>query len=345
MAALSPEEVKAFIIETLEVSGASYRLVDEALLMAEVTVEIPPMFFAPARLEKQTLNLVFTPEDSANYPGAELVIPGSYRLNWFLDGLKERGNYTLQHFPYERTPAETEAALGVLCSELKPLFPLPTPKLQARPFLLVHYTLSYQTDELHEELVSLGLDMVNGAITPDFLHLLTEAEARPGAAGTAVETPGYSLEEAFTLLHRHLEQLVATKTGAGWMTPGPATRRSSPASTNITRRTSGILPSSAVTRWTFMISSVPGSWSAWSMWASCTCRCWCIPFRPRTAEAKQSCATCRCWARWKGPVPALRSGRGAARPSKAQPSRPAKSAVRATPQRRRDAPARPLRPG
>lgn len=211
MAALSPEEVKAFIIETLEVSGASYRLVDEALLMAEVTVEIPPMFFAPARLEKQTLNLVFTPEDSANYPGAELVIPGSYRLNWFLDGLKERGNYTLQHFPYERTPAETEAALGVLCPELKPLFPLPTPKLQARPFLLVHYTLSYQTDELHEELVSLGLDMVNGVITPDFLHLLTEAEARPGAAGTAVETPGYSLEEAFTLLHRHLEQLVATK--------------------------------------------------------------------------------------------------------------------------------------
>ena len=68
MATLSPEEVKAFIIETLRVSGASYRQVDDALLMAEVTVEIPPMFFEPARLEKQTLNLVFTPEEAQTTP-------------------------------------------------------------------------------------------------------------------------------------------------------------------------------------------------------------------------------------------------------------------------------------
>ena len=211
MATLSPEEVKAFIIETLQVSGASYRQVDDALLMAEVTVEIPPMFFEPARLEKQTLNLVFTPEESANYPGAELVIPGSYRLNWFLDGLKERGNFTLQRFKYERAPAETEAVLGKLRPDLKSRFPLPTPTVQARPFLLAHYTLSYQTDELHEELVSLGLDMTSGAITPDFLSFLSAAETIPGITDTAVETPSCSLEEAFTLLHRYLEKLVAAR--------------------------------------------------------------------------------------------------------------------------------------
>ena len=211
MASLTPEEVKAFIIETLKVSGAGYRQVDEDLLLAEVTVEIPPMFFDPPRLEKQTLNLVFNPAASASYPGAELVIPGSYRLNWFIDGLQERGNYTLQRFKYNGTAAEAEAALGRLRPELKKVFPLPAPGEKARPFLLANYTLSYQTDELYEELVSLGLDMVSGTVTPDFLRALGEADAYPGAPEAGVETPGYSLEEAFTLLHQHLNQVVQAR--------------------------------------------------------------------------------------------------------------------------------------
>lgn len=211
MATLSPEAVKDFITETLRVSGAAYRQVDGDLLLAEVTVEIPPMFFDPPRLEKQTLNLVFTPEASANYPGAELVIPGSFRLNWFIDGLKERGNYTLQRFKYEQTPAETERILGEICPALKKRFPLPPPTERLRPFLLANYTLSYQTDELREELVSLGLDMVSGAITPEFMTVLSGAEPLPGLSDTAVEAPGYTLEEAFTQLHRHLEEWVAAR--------------------------------------------------------------------------------------------------------------------------------------
>ena len=211
MANFPPEAVKAFIIETLEVSGASYRQVDADLLLAEVTVEIPPMFFAPPRLEKQTLNLVFHPAASANYPGAELVIPGSYRLNWFIDGLRARGNYTLQHFMYKGTAAETEAALGTIRPELKKNFPLPAPAEMARPFLLVNYILSYQTDELYEELVSLGLDMVSGTITPNFLRVLGEAEAAPGPPEKGVETPSYALEEAFARLHQYLNQVVQAR--------------------------------------------------------------------------------------------------------------------------------------
>jgi len=211
MASLTPEEVKAFIIETLEISGAAYRQVDEDLLLAEVTVEIPPMFFDPPRLEKQTLNLVFNPAAGRNYPGAELVIPGSYRLNWFIDGLQERGNYTLQRFKHNGAAAENEAALGAIRPELKRGFPLPAPDEEARPFILVNYTLSYQTDELYEELVSLGLDMVSGTITPDFLRALGDAEAYPGAPETGVEAPCYSLEEAFALLHQYLNQVVQAR--------------------------------------------------------------------------------------------------------------------------------------
>lgn len=211
MASLTPEEVKAFIIETLKVSGAGYRQVDEDLLLAEVTVEIPPMFFDPPRLEKQTLNLVFNPAASASYPGAELVIPGSYRLNWFIDGLQTRGNYTLQRFKYKGTAAEIEAALGTLRPELKEKFPLPAPEEKVRPFLLVNYILSYQTDELYEELVSLGLDMAGGTISPDFLRALGEAEAAPGPPETGVEPPSHSLEEAFALLHQYLNQVVLAR--------------------------------------------------------------------------------------------------------------------------------------
>ena len=207
IANLTAEEVKPFVLETLRVSGAAYREVDADLLLAEVTVEIPPIFFDPPRLEKQTLNLVFTPEAGATYPGAELVIPGSYRLNWFIDGLKERGNYTLQRFKYDLSPEETTAALGNLCPELIKRGPLPAPTKKARPYLLVNYTLSYQTDELREELVSLGLNMVSGEIIPDFLHFLVDQDALPGAAETEVET-GYQLDEAFNLLHTALEQLV-----------------------------------------------------------------------------------------------------------------------------------------
>lgn len=211
MANLSAADVKSFVLETLRVSGAAYREVNPDLLLAEVTVEIPPIFFDPPRLEKQTLNLVFTPEAGATYPGAELVIPGSYRLNWFIDGLKERGNYTLQGFKYDLSPEETSVALVKLCPELKKAGPLPTPTKKARPYLLVNYTLSYQTDELQEELVSLGLDMVNGKIFLDFFHFLAECDPQPGAAGTEVETPGYQLDEAFKLLHTALEQLVRAK--------------------------------------------------------------------------------------------------------------------------------------
>jgi hypothetical protein len=211
MANYSAADIRSFVLETLRVSGAAYREVDPDLLLAEVTVEIPPIFFDPPRLEKQTLNLVFTPEAGATYPGAELVIPGSYRLNWFIDGLKERGNYTLQSFKYDLSPEETRVALAKLCPELEKAGPLPAPTKKTRPYLLVNYTLSYQTDELREELVSLGLDMVNGKISPDFIHFLADRDPLPAVAGTEVETPSYQLDEAFALLQTALEAFVLSR--------------------------------------------------------------------------------------------------------------------------------------
>ncbi|HBT17226.1 MAG TPA: hypothetical protein DEB05_09760 [Firmicutes bacterium] len=208
---LTPEEVKRFIITTLQVSGASYRQVDEDLLLAEVTVEIPPLFFDPARLEKHTLNLVFTPEAGAVYPGSELVVPGSYRLNWFLEGIKERGNYTLQRFSYEFQPAKTQQEIEELLPAVRQDFFLQAPSFQMRPYLGANYTLSYRTDELREELVSPGLDMVSGEVIPNFFELLAAAPAIPGAPEEGVEQQRYTLEQAFALLHNYLQEIVQAK--------------------------------------------------------------------------------------------------------------------------------------
>lgn len=216
MPQLTPEEVKEFIIDTLRVSGASYREINQDLLLAEVTVEIPPLFFNPARLEKHTLNLVFTPEAGAAYPGSELLVPGSYRLSWFLEGLKERGNFTLQHFPWQRTPEELQTEIDPLLTEGTREDKLPeidwsAPVVRMRPYLLANYTLSYRTDELWEELISLGLDMVSGEITSDFLELLTGATAVAGTPAVEIRTQQYTMEEAFTLFREEVERWAQAK--------------------------------------------------------------------------------------------------------------------------------------
>jgi hypothetical protein len=209
MPKLSPEEVRAFIIATLQVSGASYREVDQDLLLAKVMVEIPPQFFNPARLEKQTLNLVFTPEAGAAYPGSELVVPGSFRFSWFLTGLKKRGNFTLQHFPWRCQPEELRAEIEAFA----PGIDWSAPKVRMRPYLLANFTLSYRTDELWEELLSLGFDMVSGEITPDFLALLSSAEAVAGIPAGEIQTPQYTIEAAFSLFQEAAQRWALGKEG------------------------------------------------------------------------------------------------------------------------------------
>ena len=203
--------------------------------------------------------------------------------------------------------------------------------MQARPFLLAHYTLSYQTDELHEELVSLGLDMTSGAITPDFLSFLSAAETVPGITDTAVETPSCSLEEAFTLLHRYLEKLVAAR-DRRWV-------------------------DEARTRYEEELACLYQYYQEDQRdFADFHSRALDLydKFRPRVLvrlvnvgllylpelvytlpetgrKKKPSYATYRCWERWKAPVPRHHSDRGGDQQPGVRRSRPVKSGGRATP--------------
>jgi hypothetical protein len=211
MPEVSPQAIKEFVIEILKVSGSSYREVDEHLLMAEVMVTIPPLFFEPARLEKQTLNLVFDPEVASNYPGAELIVQRSYRLNWFIEGMKERGNYTLQSFPYDLEPIKAQQEIKKLLPPSKQEFRFHQPVLRIHPHLLVNYQLSYQTDQLWEELISLGMDMVTGEIFPDFLSFLMKTRPTLKIPAQGIEEQKFTLETAFTRLNKYIQSIVNKK--------------------------------------------------------------------------------------------------------------------------------------
>lgn len=207
----TPQEIRSFVLDTLRVSGYPYREIDEHLLMTEVIVEIPPLFFDPARLEKQTLNLVFEPEWARKYPGAELVTKGSYRLGWFIEGLKERGAVTLQSYAYDLIPARTQREILKLLQIKEANFYFHQPCLKIHPHLLVNYRLSYRTDEIEEEIVSLGIDMVTGEITEDFLSTLPGSKLTPKIPKEKIEKQSFPLEEAFSRLSRRLSELVKEK--------------------------------------------------------------------------------------------------------------------------------------
>ena len=199
----SPEVIRRFVLDTLELSGASFRKVDEHLILAEVMVEIPAMFFDPPRLEKQTINLVFDSEVTSRYPGAELASWGSHRLNWFVEGVKKRGALTLQ--TAEANPAAAEKDLRALrAGETGG----PVRKVN-RPYLAVNYMLTRHADGLREDLLSLGIDMTNGEIHKGFMTILQKAKMTPGIPTGEIARQSLTLEEALGRLRNYLEKKIA----------------------------------------------------------------------------------------------------------------------------------------
>ncbi|NLY88004.1 MAG: hypothetical protein GX085_00015 [Firmicutes bacterium] len=200
-------DIRGFVLEALEISGAAFREVKEDLIMAEVTVEIPPLFFDPPRLKKQTLNLVFDPEAAGRYPGAELVTRNSPRLQWFVAGLKKRGRLTLQTLVYDPAVAgekfrtcRPDLSTGGSHLEYSEIF---------RPWLLVNYVVARYADRLWEEPISLGIDMSSGRIHEGFFALLKKAGMRPGVPSGQIARQVIPLEKAFALLRGFLAKKIA----------------------------------------------------------------------------------------------------------------------------------------
>ena len=199
------EEIRSFVTRALKVSGAPFQEV-EKLLITQVTVEHPPFIFGPPRLETVSLNLVFQPEDVAKYPGAELVIPGSFRLNWIIDGLRQRGQIFLGSIHYDDNLRRWQREIQSLMPSDFPYFFFHRPQLRYRPFMLNNFLVSYQADEREDELVSIGIDLVDGMFRPDLSQVLSSHKISGKTPASGLMDERVSIIDAISLCKSYIEE-------------------------------------------------------------------------------------------------------------------------------------------
>jgi hypothetical protein len=203
-----PAEIHDYVVKVLHVANAGYRQVDENLLAAQVTVEHPPLFFGPPRMENILLNLVFQPELVGRYPGAELVVPGSYRLDWFIDGMRRRGRLTLQCVHCEMNLHRWQREIQALLPKDFPYFFFHHPSLTYRPFLIANIAITFRTDERYDELYSIGLDLTSGEVLPNLLEALKDHRLSSRLPTSGLEKEGIKPAEAVAACRQQVEAYV-----------------------------------------------------------------------------------------------------------------------------------------
>jgi hypothetical protein len=204
------QEIFNFIIKTLEIAKAPFQVINGELILAQCQTNVPPSFFRPARQETLNLQLVCQPELLTKYPGAELVTQGSFRLQWLVDGLKERGRVFRGVYPYDLDAAKIERQIAaILPAPLNFYFKRPT--LFFHPYLLANFKTALETDEKWEELSCLSINLVTGAITADLLSHLQGKKLTlyPPKRNLVAKKIPYS--EGLRTLQNHLQWLLRNR--------------------------------------------------------------------------------------------------------------------------------------
>ncbi len=203
-----PLSIFDFIVDALKISGSPFNIINSELIMAQCQVSVPRTFFTPARVETQNLQMVCNPDLLSKYPGSELVSKGSYRLQWFIDGIRERGLISTGTFAYEMDPRRTQREImGVLGerSNVLPRFFFEQPTLSYHPELLVNFRVGFETDEKIEELYSLGIDLVSGEIDSNLQRELSAKKLHPNPPKKNLEKRKIPYREGYESLFNHLK--------------------------------------------------------------------------------------------------------------------------------------------
>jgi hypothetical protein len=204
------QEIFDFITKTLEIAKAPFQVIGGELILAQCQVNVPPSFFRPARQETLNLQLVCRPELLTKYPGAELVTPGSFRLQWLVDGLKERGRVFRGVYPYDLDAAKIERQITAIGPA--PLnFYFKRPTLFFHPHLLVNFKAALETDEKLEELRCLSINLVSGAIATDLLSQLQGKKLTLHPPQKNLVTKKIPYSEGLRTLQNHLQWLLRNR--------------------------------------------------------------------------------------------------------------------------------------
>jgi hypothetical protein len=207
-----PEEnevIFRFIVDSLKNAGSSYNIINQELVMAQCLVDIPRTFFRAARTETLNLQMVCQPDILSKYPGSELVTRGSFRLQWFIDGVKERGTITKGTFAYELDPRKTEREIAALMPKTARFF-FRQPSLWYQPHLLVNFKVSLETDEKFEELYNLSINLVNGSIASNLMEVLAGKKISTAPPKKNLEKRKIPYSEGFNALLNHLKWILQT---------------------------------------------------------------------------------------------------------------------------------------
>lgn len=204
------ELIFKFIIDSLKISGSPFNTINNELIMAQCQVEIPRSFFRPARTENINLQMVCHPELTNKYPGTELITGKSYRLQWFIEGIKTRGITARGTLAYDLDASKIEREIAGLLS--KPLnFYFSHPSLKFQPNLLVNFKVCLETDERFEELYSLSINLTSGEIFTGLMAALNGKKI-------AVHPPKKNLEKrkipysvGFNTLFNHLKWILENR--------------------------------------------------------------------------------------------------------------------------------------
>ncbi len=196
-----------FLADSLKLSNSPHNIIENELIMAQCQVEIPRSFFRPARTETLNLQMVCRPELLNKYPGSELVDRGSFRLQWFVDGIRQRGKLYRGTCLYELDPRRTQREIAALLPE-KPDFFFEQPRLTFLPHLLVNLKASFETDEKFDELYSLNINLVTGEIGSNLLQELAKRKLSPMPPKKHLEKRKIPYSEGFQALLNHLKWLL-----------------------------------------------------------------------------------------------------------------------------------------
>jgi len=196
-----------FIVDALKISDSPFNIINSELIMAQCQVSVPRTFFTPARVETQNLQIVCNPDLLGKYPGSELVSKGSYRLQWFVDGIRQRGLITTGTYGYELEPRKIQREIMGIINARGPEHPrffFEQPTLSYHSELLVNFRVGFETDEKMEELYSLGIDLVSGEIDSQLPKELFTRKIHPSPP-KKLEKRKISYREGYDSLFHHLQ--------------------------------------------------------------------------------------------------------------------------------------------
>jgi len=212
---LTAAETEEFVIECLQLSNSTYRKTDGGLIEAFVPVKRPPSFFGIEQPPYDRLLMAFGDDPRGLPADAELVSPGSYRLNWFIEGLRSRGRLCQAYVPLNLPLSRVQKQIRTLWPQYHCQHPghnhrhedLYLGRFNNRHelYLLTNFKCSLKSDESKEYIDSAAINLINGSIRYD-LHECLAASAWPvkdcvhAADVPAATEPEITIEQAFQAL-------------------------------------------------------------------------------------------------------------------------------------------------